>query len=164
MNKLFGNVIKVTPSSKVVGDMALFMLQNNYSAEQVTDVQQMRNVSFPESVKDFLNGGLGIPHVGYNKELVKAVFQLTDEQYQERKLQQLKLKDVNLDEIQDKVMKMRPYGNCVLDCLSYCLYEKVFTEFVRYEQQYDRLITQLGAGVFMHGMKIGQQLSLNNFL
>ena len=66
VNTMLGNIIKVTPSSKIVGDLALFMLQNDYSADDVCDKEKMRSVAFPDSVKDYLSGGIGIPHVGMN--------------------------------------------------------------------------------------------------
>jgi len=96
VNELFNNIIKVTPSSKVVGDLALFMLQNKFTIDQIQDPYEMRQVDFPESVIDYLSGGLGIPHVGFNMKLVQAVFKITEDQAKSRKLEQLQLNDVDL--------------------------------------------------------------------
>ncbi|CAL6085086.1 Acetyl-CoA_carboxylase/pyruvate carboxylase fusion protein [Hexamita inflata] len=161
VNQLFGNVIKVTPSSKVVGDLALFMLQNNYTYEQVTDQIQMRGVNFPESTRDFLQGGIGVPHVGFNQKLVKAVFQLTDEELNNRKLSQAVAQPIDLQQLQIQVQKQRPYGNSVLDSLSAALYPKVFSDFVALEAKNSRLVPQLPAAVFMNGMTIGQSIKIN---
>ncbi|CAL6037732.1 Acetyl-CoA_carboxylase/pyruvate carboxylase fusion protein [Hexamita inflata] len=161
VNELFGNVIKVTPSSKVVGDLALFMLQNNYTKESVTDQVAMRGVNFPESTRDFLQGGIGVPHVGFNQDLVRAVFQLTDQELQNRKLSQAVAQPVDLQQLQMQVQKMRPYGNSVLDSLSLALYPKVFADFVALEAKNSRLVPQLPAAVFMNGMTIGQSIIIN---
>ena len=62
VNQLFGDIIKVTPSSKVVGDMALFVVANNLTADDVLDPD--RELAFPESVVEFFEGRLGQPPGG----------------------------------------------------------------------------------------------------
>ena len=59
---------------------------------------------------------------------------------------------------------MRPYGNCKLDALSFCFYEKVFGEFAKFEERYGRLVPELGADVFMHGVRVGQAVRIKNAL
>lgn len=81
VDAMLGHLVKVTPSSKVVGDTALFMLQNDMSAADMCDFSKMRGIQVPDSLKDYLNGGLGVPHVGFNERLVRAVFQLSAEEY-----------------------------------------------------------------------------------
>ncbi len=63
MNRLFGDIIKVTPSSKVVGDMALFVVANNLTPDDVLDPE--RELAFPESVVEFFEGRLGQPPGGF---------------------------------------------------------------------------------------------------
>ncbi|XP_078063759.1 pyruvate carboxylase, mitochondrial-like, partial [Mustelus asterias] len=62
-NKLLGDLIKVTPSSKIVGDLAQFMVQNNLTREDVD--QDAEELSFPQSLVEFLQGYIGIPHGGF---------------------------------------------------------------------------------------------------
>src|SRR5262249_22161321 len=71
VNRMFGDIVKVTPSSKVVGDMALFMLANNLTSEQVLDPK--RELAFPESVVEFFEGRLGQPPGGFPEVLQKKV-------------------------------------------------------------------------------------------
>ena len=71
VNLLFGNIIKVTPSSKVVGDMALFVVANNLTSEDVLD--PARELAFPESVVEFFEGRLGQPPGGFPEELQARV-------------------------------------------------------------------------------------------
>ena len=71
VNKLFGDIVKVTPSSKVVGDMALFMVTNNLKPADVLD--PARHLAFPKSVVEFFRGDIGQPAGGFPKELQKIV-------------------------------------------------------------------------------------------
>ena len=69
VNKIFGDVIKVTPISKVVGDMAIYMLANNIQIQDVLDPK--KDVGFPASVIEFFSGRLGQPYKGFPKALQK---------------------------------------------------------------------------------------------
>ncbi|MBY0460182.1 MAG: pyruvate carboxylase, partial [Gemmataceae bacterium] len=71
VNKLFGDIVKVTPTSKVVGDMTLFMLANHLTPELVLDPK--REIAFPESVVEFFEGKLGQPPGGFPPELQARV-------------------------------------------------------------------------------------------
>ncbi|KAF6022689.1 hypothetical protein EB796_018997 [Bugula neritina] len=66
-NEVVGDIVKVTPSSKMVGDLAQFMVTNNLSKEQV--VEQAAELSFPSSVVEFFQGYIGIPHGGFPQPL-----------------------------------------------------------------------------------------------
>ena len=67
VNEMFGDIVKVTPSSKVVGDMAMFMVTGNYSKEDI--YAKGETLSFPESVKSMFRGDLGQPYGGWPEEL-----------------------------------------------------------------------------------------------
>ena len=71
VNRLFGDIVKVTPSSKVVGDMALFMVTNNLKPADVLDPK--RHLAFPKSVVEFFRGDIGQPTGGFPKALQKIV-------------------------------------------------------------------------------------------
>src|SRR5262249_23922909 len=71
VNQLFGDIIKVTPTSKVVGDMALFMVGNNLTSKDI--LESARELAFPESVVEFLEGRLGQPPGGFPKRLQKRI-------------------------------------------------------------------------------------------
>ncbi len=71
VNQLFGDIVKVTPSSKVVGDMALFMVTNNLKAADVLDPE--RHLAFPKSVVEFFRGDIGQPTGGFPKDLQKII-------------------------------------------------------------------------------------------
>ena len=71
VNKLFGDIVKVTPSSKIVGDMALYMIANDLSTEDVLNPK--KEISFPASVIEFFKGEIGIPYGGFPKDLQNKV-------------------------------------------------------------------------------------------
>ena len=73
VNQLFGDIIKVTPSSKVVGDMALFVVANNLTSDDVLDPE--RELAFPESVVEFFEGRLGQPPGGFPPALQARVLE-----------------------------------------------------------------------------------------
>ena len=67
VNFLFGDIVKVTPSSKVVGDMALYMVQNDLDEQSI--IEQGYKLDFPESVVSYFKGEIGQPVNGFNKQL-----------------------------------------------------------------------------------------------
>lgn len=71
VNQMFGDIVKVTPSSKVVGDMALMMVSQNMTREQVEDPNT--DVAFPDSVVDMMRGNLGQPPGGFPETIIKKV-------------------------------------------------------------------------------------------
>ncbi|WP_420491917.1 hypothetical protein [Neobacillus niacini] len=71
VNDMFGDVVKVTPSSKVVGDMALFMVQNNLTEEAI--YESGATLDFPDSVVEFFQGLLGQPYQGFPKKLQEII-------------------------------------------------------------------------------------------
>lgn len=71
VNMMFGDIIKVTPSSKVVGDMTLFMVQNHLTEEDI--YAKGAALDFPQSVVDFFDGKLGVPYGGFPEKLQKII-------------------------------------------------------------------------------------------
>src|SRR5699024_3932817 len=71
VNGMFGNIVKVTPSSKVVGDMALFMVQNNLTEDDI--YKQGEFIDFPNSVVEFFAGDIGQPYQGFPQELQRII-------------------------------------------------------------------------------------------
>jgi pyruvate carboxylase len=71
VNQLFGDIVKVTPSSKVVGDMTLYLVANNLKASDVLD--EKRELSFPKSVVELMEGRLGTPPGGWPKKVQQII-------------------------------------------------------------------------------------------
>ena len=131
VNLLFGDIVKVTPSSKVVGDMALFLVANNLTPEDTLDPQ--RELAFPQSVVELFEGQLGQPPGGFPVAL------------QERVLKERKpladrpgalLEPADLAAARDKAAAFlgAPANDC--DALSYLMYPRVFPELASHQRSY----------------------------
>ncbi len=127
VNELFGDIIKVTPSSKVVGDMAQYLVSNNLSIEDV--LEKGEEISFPQSVKSFFRGDLGQPYGGFPEKIQKIV--LKDEKpYTERPNAHLEPIDFEKEFAEFEKLFAEGMGRDldITDFLSYKLYPKVFTD------------------------------------
>lgn len=156
VNQLFGDIVKVTPSSKVVGDMAQYLVSNNLTVQDV--LEQGDTISFPQSVVSFFKGDLGQPVGGFPKDLQKLI--LKDEKpYTDRPNAHLEPIDFEKEyEAFRKIFEKdlsRPLK--ITDFLSYKLYPKVFTDSYNKHLKYDNLMN-LPTKNFFYGMEIGEEI------
>ncbi|NJB35954.1 pyruvate carboxylase [Croceivirga sp. JEA036] len=158
VNELFGDIIKVTPSSKVVGDMAQYLISNGYSVKDV--LERGDSISFPESVKSFFRGDLGQPTGGFPKRLQEIV--LKDEKpYTDRP--NAHLEPVDFDEefkvFQAKYTKGMGRELEMTDFLSYQLYPKVFEDAYQHHLLYGNVMV-IPTKNFFYGMEIGEEIMI----
>ncbi|MFV0571285.1 MAG: pyruvate carboxylase [Xanthomarina gelatinilytica] len=156
VNQLFGDIVKVTPSSKVVGDMAQYLVSNNLTVQDV--LERGDTISFPQSVVSFFKGDLGQPVGGFPKDLQKSI--LKDEKpYTDRPNAHLEPIDFEKEyEAFRKIFEKdlsRPLK--ITDFLSYKLYPKVFTDSYNKHLKYDNLMN-LPTKNFFYGMEIGEEI------
>ena len=159
VNKMFGNLIKVTPSSKVVGDMAIFMVTNNLTPEDV--MQRGDSLSFPDSVIQFFRGDLGQPLGGFPKDLQKIILK-NDQAYTDRPNEHLKPIDFT-KEYRDFVKKYQVGFTRPIefeDFLSYSLYPRVFEDSHRKYKLYGN-IAILATEQFFYGMKPQEEVIID---
>ncbi|WP_417264858.1 pyruvate carboxylase [Brumimicrobium sp.] len=156
VNALFGNVIKVTPSSKVVGDMAQYLVSNNITIEEF--MEKGETLSFPESVKSFFKGDLGQPVSGFPKDIQKII--LRDEQpYTDRPNAHLEPIDFGKEFAEFK----KEFGDGmdraleITDFLSYKLYPKVFTDLYDHYLKFGKVM-QIPTKNFFYGIKPGEEI------
>jgi pyruvate carboxylase len=155
VNRMFGDIIKVTPTSKVVGDMALFMVGNNLTANDV--LTGPRELSFPESVVEFFEGRLGEPPGGFPEALQKRVL---------RGRQPLRgrpgasLPPIDFAAARGTVEQQvgRPVSDREL--LSYLLYPRVFPDLAAHQAKYSDT-SVLPTPVFFYGMEPGEEASID---
>jgi pyruvate carboxylase len=154
VNRMFGDIVKVTPTSKVVGDMTLFMIANNLTPEQVLDPK--REVAFPESVVEFFEGKLGQPPGGFPAELQARILR-GRKPLTERPGATLPPADFAKAraELEAKLGR-KPSDR---DVNSYLLYPKVFLDFAESEAKYSDL-SVLPTTVFFYGMETGEEVSV----
>lgn len=155
VNELFGDIVKVTPSSKVVGDMALFMTSNNLTAQDV--LEKGESLSFPDSVKQLFRGDLGQPFGGFPEKLQKIILK-NEKPYTEKPNAHLKPIDfdaelVKLREKFDGDLKME-------DLLSYIMFPKVFADFHAFRKHFGR-VEVLPTPMFYYPMKSNEETLVN---
>lgn len=151
VNELFGDIVKVTPSSKVVGDMALFMTANNLTAADVLD--ENKNLSFPASVIGFFKGELGVPYGGFPEKLKKIV--LRNEPQSNGTNAQL-LPDIDLEEAFRQFSEKYP-GSNFLDFLSYQMFPKVYDEYYHYQNEFGE-VSNIPTPAFFYPLKNDEEL------
>lgn len=151
VNDLFGDIVKVTPSSKVVGDMAMFMTANDLSAEDI--FEKGASLSFPESVIGFFKGDLGQPVGGFPAEISKLILK---NQKPLKGRANDNMEPVDFDKEFAVFQKEFPRTDFE-DFLSYKLYPKVFKEYYEHIDTYDQ-VTKLPTTAFFYGMQIGEEI------
>jgi pyruvate carboxylase len=146
VNEMFGDIVKVTPTSKVVGDMALFMVTSGVTPEDVLDPD--REVDFPESVVGLFRGDLGRPTGGFPEALQKKVLK-GEKPLTERP--GATLPPMDLDDARATVEKRIGRKVSETELSSYTLYPKVFEDYARQRRQYGD-VSVIPTPVFFYGM------------
>lgn len=154
-NKLFGDLVKVTPSSKVVGDMAIFMTANSLTAEDV--YAKGSTLSFPESVKDFFKGGLGQPYQGFPKQLQEIILK-NELALEGRPNDHLAPIDFDQD-FKEFQAKFPDIEDGFFDYLSYKMYPKVFEDYYKNHALYGEL-SALPTPAFFYGLKQDEEIMI----
>ena len=151
VNTMFGGIPKVTPSSKVVGDMAIFMVTNGLTPEDV--MTKGKEISFPDSVINFFKGDLGQPVGGFPKELQKIVLK-NRKAYTDRPNAHLEPIDFTKDYKAFKKKFQKGFTRPIEmeDFLSYTLYPKVFEDAHQNYKDYGNL-GLIPTQNFFYGMK-----------
>ena len=155
VNQIFGDITKVTPSSKVVGDMALLMVSQGIKAEDVVnpDVE----VAFPQSVIDMLEGNLGQPPGGFPEAIIKKALKGKATKTQRAGIDMPPAKlDEELAKLQDLVADFGDVDN--EDLMGYLMYPKVFEDYAKAHVEYGPTRV-LPTKVFFYGMNAGEEIS-----
>jgi pyruvate carboxylase len=154
VNQLFGDIVKVTPSSKAVGDMALYLITNNLAITDVLDTK--RELSYPESVVDLLSGRMGQPPGGFPPEVQRRILRgqepLTDRPGADLAPIDFKAVTAELETAIGRPATRR-------EVLSYILYPKVFTDYVAHTETYAD-VSVLPTNVFLYGLEPQQEVNI----
>ena len=155
VNLMFGDVIKVTPSSKIVGDMALSMVAGGLSSADVEDPK--KDIAFPESVVGFFRGDIGQPPGGFPKALQRKVLKGA------KPLKQRAGKAMKPAQL-PKLRKQAEHevGRSITDeeLCSYLMYPKVFVDYARNRAEYGP-VAVLPTHTFFYGMRSGDEISVD---
>ena len=151
VSMMFGDIIKVTPSSKVVGDMTLFMVQNNLTEQDIYDKGDV--LDFPQSVVEFFEGRIGIPYQGFPEKLQKIILKgkkpLTERPGKS-------LAPVDFDAVRAKLAE-NGYKHEAEDINAYCQYPKVFEDYNEKVKRFGD-VSVLDTPTFFFGMKKNEEL------
>ncbi len=155
VNLLFGDIIKVTPSSKVVGDMALFMVQNELNEDNI--FEKGLTLDFPSSVIELFQGYLGQPYGGFPKQLQDVILK-NREAITVRPGELLEPVDFELmKEMLEEKYPGRTFT--IQDLLAYALYDKIFEDYIKTNDQFGD-ISVLDTPTFIYGLKIGEEIEV----
>ena len=154
VNLMFGDIVKVTPSSKVVGDMALFMVQNDLTEDNI--VERGQTIDFPESVIEFFQGYLGQPHGGFPVEIQKVV--LKDRTPITVRPGEL-LPPVDFDQLTAELTEKCGRAPSKQDVLAYALYPKVFEQYIDAVNAFGD-VSVLDTPTFFYGLKLGEEIEV----
>ena len=155
VNKLLGDIIKVTPSSKVVGDFAIFMIQNNLDEKSI--FERGKTLDFPKSVVDFFAGDLGQPVGGFPKKLQELV--LKGKKPITVRPGSL-AKPVDFDEVADELKDKIKRNPTKEEVLSYILYPEVFIDYINNVKRFGSM-HDLDTITFYQGMREGETIHVD---
>ncbi|WP_377889413.1 pyruvate carboxylase [Alkalihalobacillus sp. R86527] len=154
VNELFGDLVKVTPSSKVVGDMALYMVQNDLNEDDI--YERGESLDFPDSVVELFQGYLGQPYQGFPKELQQII--LKGREPVTTRPGEL-LEPVNFTDLKETLYHKLNRQVTSHDLISYALYPKVFLEYEDVKDMFGD-VSVLDTPTFLYGMRLGESVEV----
>jgi pyruvate carboxylase len=166
VNQLFGDIVKVTPSSKVVGDMALFLFSKGIKPSDVTNLEP-GTTAFPESVIDMMMGGLGWPEGGWPEKVSLVV--LGEKRHKEararyeatlKKARGASAPSLDLDKTRAELSEKLKRAATDDDLYSHLMYPQVFADFAKHLSAYSD-VSVLPTPAFFYGLKPGEEISVN---
>lgn len=150
VNEMLGDIVKVTPSSKAVGDMAIFMVQNDLTPDNI--YEKAANMDFPDSIVSFFEGMMGQPVGGFPEKLQKLV--LHGKEPITCRPGEL-LPDEDFDEIKKMLREKHGLEGTEQEALSYALYPKVYEDFLENQKKVGKF-RYMGSDIFFHGLSEGE--------
>jgi len=157
VNQLFGDIVKVTPSSKVVGDMALFLLANEMKPADLLEMEEQHDVSLPNSVVEMFTGALGVPPGGWPKKLQRIILR-GQAPLKGRPGASLAPADFEAEQTELEKKVARPVQRDAL--LSYLLYPDVYLKFNAFRQAYAD-VGVLPTPAFFYGLKPAEEITVD---
>ncbi len=156
VNALFGDIVKVTPSSKVVGDMALFLVANEMKPADLLELDEHHDIALPNSVVEMFHGALGVPPGGWPKKLQRIILR---GQAPLKGRPSASLPPVHLDheKTQLEVKAGHPVHRDAL--LSYLLYPEVYLKYDNFRQTYAD-VGVLPTPTFFYGLKPAEEITV----
>jgi pyruvate carboxylase len=156
VNQLFGDIVKVTPSSKVVGDMALFLLANELKPADLLKLDEHHDLSLPNSVVEMFSGALGVPPGGWPKKLQRIILRGAAPRKGRPGASQA---PANFEEEQTQLEKKVNHPVSRDAMLSYLLYPEVYLKYDAFRQAFAD-VSVLPTPAFFYGLKPGEEITV----
>ncbi|MCV9898868.1 pyruvate carboxylase [Exiguobacterium sp. N5] len=154
VNMLFGDIVKVTPSSKVVGDMALFMVQHNLTEEDV--MTRGHQLDFPDSVVEMMRGELGTPPGGFPKDVQQVI--LKGEEPLNVRPGKL-IKPYDFESARQELFEKFERPVTDFELLAHALYPKVYEDYIKHTTTYGD-VSVLDTLTFFYGLNVGETIQV----
>ncbi|HEY1066728.1 MAG TPA: biotin/lipoyl-containing protein, partial [Pirellulales bacterium] len=154
VNLLFGDIVKVTPSSKSVGDMAIFMVSNNLQPEDV--VNPKRDLAYPKGVIDLMAGRMGYPPGGFPEDVQKAI--VKNEKITVGR-PGASMDPIDFDAISAKLEPLMGKKPTMRDLVTYVQFPKVFEEYLKHEEAFSDT-SVLPTRLYFYGQEPGEETSI----
>jgi pyruvate carboxylase len=163
VNQLFGDIVKVTPSSKVVGDMALFLFSRGIKPADVVNLEPGAQ-GFPESVADMMSGGLGWPAGGWPADVQRVVLgekraAQAQKDFKKGVIPGAVAIPANLEKIRKELSETLKHEATDDALYSYLMYPQVFTEFARRAREFSN-VSVLPTHAFFYGLYLGEEINV----
>jgi pyruvate carboxylase len=164
VNQLFGDIVKVTPSSKVVGDMTMFLVTRGIRPNDVLNLDP-GTTPFPESVVDMLSGGLGWPENGWPPALQRVVLGEkraleAQQNFKKGVVPGAIATPANFDKVRRELSDKLRHEPSEDDLFSYLLYPQVFLDFARHQREFSD-VSVLPTAAFLYGLHRGEEISVH---
>jgi pyruvate carboxylase len=156
VNAAFGDIVKVTPSSKVVGDMAIFLVTHGMTMAEFEALGPKHGLTLPNSVVEMFAGSLGQPDGGWPKTLQKQILR---DQKPIKGRPGASLPPVDLQSTEAQIFRLTGRTPTKDDVMSYVMYPDVFIKFARAQETYGSLDV-LPTRPFFYGMKTGEEIAV----
>ena len=155
VNQLFGDIVKVTPSSKVVGDLTLFLVTNDLKAKDILEAD--REISFPTSVVEFFEGRLGQPVGGFPKDVQEKILRGASASTERPGAH---LPPVDLEETKEEVEKTISRTISDEELMSYLMYPQVFKDYAFHQKDYGD-VSVIPTDVYLYGIPLNEEVAID---
>ena len=158
VNQLFGDIVKVTPSSKVVGDMALFLVQHGMTVHEFENLPPDHNLTIPNSVVEMFEGALGEPEGGWPKKIASAILRGAQAEARPRRARAWR---PSISKTTRAVIEKKTgHKPGETELMSYLMYPDVFLKFAKARASYGD-VSVLPTPVFFYGMQKDQEMAVD---
>lgn len=153
VNELFGDIVKVTPSSKVVGDLALLLQKNGLTGKRLIEEKPL--LDYPDSVISFCKGHLGVPYQGIPEDIRKLVLNTEQLIYEKAPIDESK----SFEDYKVELMSILKRKVSDQEVISFVLYDKVYLEFVERKETFGG-IRHLDTRTFFYGLEVQKEIEI----